>query len=110
MLRDSKKKRKPDNFNKMKQDKFRKINKSVMGNAKHALFEKILIFEGKRISSKILETYIADSLRAQGIIPKKKNYKEYRSEMVSFGIDLLKFDKEFIKKKRPIIYQSECKY
>ena len=88
--------------------KKRKINidKFIIGNIKHNLFENIL----KGIKKEELKNFIKDSLLKEKINKDNNKYNEYFNESLKFANDLRRFKEIYIDNNRKLLIEDKGKF
>ena len=105
MVRDSKtvsgkgEKSKTGNSNK-------KLNKVVLGNIKHKLFEEVLDDE-KEINSKFTKKLVYNQLKKEKIKENHSSFKEYLTNLYVFFGNCIIFKKKYLDKRTPLDFLSK---
>lgn len=87
------------------------LNKPVLGNIKHFLFEKIFLVDLKKnIRSKLLIKFLLASLGSEKIWEQHEKFREYFANVLEFGKSCLVFRKMYLVEGMPLQWKGQAYY
>lgn len=88
-------------------NKNKRLNKFVLGNAKHRLFEFILEHSGGPLKTAALKQRVAQDLRKERVGPKHPEHKGYFNNLILFASNCIMFKKKYLAAQRPFKFKSK---
>lgn len=87
-------------------NKNKRLNKNVLGNVKHRLFEAIMEAQADFHKTDRIKAKIDEELQREKISQSSQFYREYQKNLIIFSSNCIFFKKKYLLAQRPFRFQS----
>jgi hypothetical protein len=88
-------------------NKNKKLNKVVLGNVKHYMFEEIMEIKNRKMSSTELKEIVNRCLAKEKITKENNCYKDYLINLILFSSNCDIFRKKYLIQRTPFFFKSK---